>query len=116
MTSSRRHLAGLLLLAVFLCGSVSSAHALPAFARNMACAVRRAMRRGPCSITLDKSFKDNGYQLMNDRDAPIWQNPSYWPVTFASLRSGHRESTDKVQVDTAGGGSAEEQITNHGFD
>ena len=29
-----------------------------------------------------QKFKDNGYQLMNDRDAPIWQNNGYWPVTM----------------------------------
>ena len=30
-----------------------------------------------------QKFEDNGYQLMNERDAPIWQNPGYWPVTSA---------------------------------
>ena len=42
-----------------------------------------------------QKFKDNGYQLMNDRDAPIWQNNGYWPVTMRITPSWHRESTDK---------------------
>jgi hypothetical protein len=67
-----------------------------------------------------QKFKDNGYQLMNDRDAPIWQNPSYWPVTFRITPIWHRVSTGKVQVDTyAGGaltGSAIQRVTSSGFD
>lgn len=68
-----------------------------------------------------QKFKDNGYQLMNDRDAPIWQNPSYWPVTFRITPIWHRVSTGKVLVDTyangvltAGGGVR--RVTTSGFD
>ena len=39
-----------------------------------------------------QKFRDNGYQLMNDRDSPIWQNPSYWPVTFRITPIWHRVS------------------------
>ena len=67
-----------------------------------------------------QKFKDNGYQLMNDRDSPIWQNPSYWPATFRIIPFWHRESTDKVPVDAVAGstGSAliEHPVTSHGFD
>jgi hypothetical protein len=64
-----------------------------------------------------QKFKDNGYQLMNDRDAPIWQNPSYWPVTFRILPIWHRVSTGKVLVDTpAGQDTAVQRITSSGFD
>jgi hypothetical protein len=60
-----------------------------------------------------QTFKDNGYQLMNDRDSPIWQNPAYWPVTFRITPSWHRESVNRVAIDPGG---AEQRITNHGFD
>jgi hypothetical protein len=64
-----------------------------------------------------QKFKDNGYQLMNDRDSPIWQNPGYWPVTFRITPNWHRESSDKVAVDTAAGPSTGQvQLTSHGFD
>ena len=53
-----------------------------------------------------QKFKDNGYQLMNDRDAPIWQNPGYWPVTFRIMPIWHRVSTGKVPVDTYTAGSS----------
>jgi hypothetical protein len=116
MASSRRSLAGFLLLVFFCLGSLQNASALPAFARKY------GLRCSACHIAWPElndfgwRFKDNGYQLMNDRDAPIWQNPGYWPVTFRITPNWHRESTDKVAVDTAGGGTGEAQITSHGFD
>ncbi|MFZ0762103.1 MAG: hypothetical protein WAM69_19305, partial [Candidatus Sulfotelmatobacter sp.] len=68
-----------------------------------------------------QKFKDNGYQLMNDRDSPIWQNPGYWPVTFRMTPIWHRVSTGKVLVDTyaAGeptGGAAIQRVSSSGFD
>jgi hypothetical protein len=67
-----------------------------------------------------QKFKDNGYQLMNDRDSPIWQNPSYWPATFRMTPNWHRESSDKVAVDSTIGdptsAATERRITSHGFD
>src|ERR1700751_3629127 len=68
-----------------------------------------------------QKFKDNGYQLMNDRDGAIWQNPSYWPVTFRIIPIWHRVSTGKVEVDTYPGGtmnpnSAIQRVTSSGFD
>src|SRR2546430_13482158 len=37
---------------------------------------------------------------MNDRDAPIWQNPGYWPITLRITPNWHRENVNKVAVDT----------------
>ena len=60
-----------------------------------------------------QKFKDNGYQLMNDKDAPIWQNPSYWPIALRMTPFWSRESTNKIAVDTATTG--EQRITTTGF-
>jgi hypothetical protein len=60
-----------------------------------------------------QKFKDNGYQLMNDRDSPIWQNPGYWPVTFRITPLWHRVSTGKVAVDQ---GTGVTRLTTTGFD
>src|ERR1700731_2484678 len=63
-----------------------------------------------------QKFKDNGYQLMNDRDAPIWQNPGYWPVTFRIIPYWQRQSSDKNSVDTpAGPNTGLAKITFTGF-
>src|ERR1700689_1427951 len=107
---------------VFLVLSASqSASALPAFARKYGLRCSACHESWPMLNFFGQKFKDNGYQLMNDRDAPIWQNPGYWPITFRITPIWHRVSTGKVLVDTyASGGptgnSAVQRVTTSGFD
>jgi len=115
MTLLRKNLTGAL-LALLLMTSFQSAHGLPAFARKYGLRCSACHEAWPMLNYFGQKFKDNGYQLMNDRDAPIWQNPSYWPVTFRIIPQWHRESTDKVNVDTSATAMAQQQITSHGFD
>src|SRR6202521_915859 len=89
------------------------ADALPAFARKYGLRCSACHESWPMLNYFGQKFKDNGYQLMNDRDAPIWQNPSYWPVTFRIIPIWHRVSTGKVAVDQ---GSGIARITTSGFD
>src|ERR1700721_1305308 len=96
--SSRRSLAGNLLLLLLIFGSFQTAHGLPAFARKYGLRCSACHESWPMLNYFGQKFKDNGYQLMNDRDAPIWQNPSYWPVTFRITPIWHRVSTGKVMV------------------
>jgi hypothetical protein len=120
MTSPQRHFAGWLLCAFFLVGALPQANALPAFARKYGLRCSACHEAWPMLNYFGQKFKDNGYQLMNDHDAPIWQNPSYWPATFRMVPYWHRESTDRVPVDSVIGNGAsaptERQITTHGFD
>src|SRR6202041_704082 len=111
------------LVLVFLVLSASQpASALPAFARKYGLRCSACHESWPMLNYFGQKFKDNGYQLMNDRDAPIWQNPGYWPVTFRITPIWHRVSTGKVLVDTysAGSttptGSAVQRVTTSGFD
>src|SRR5579872_6367740 len=98
------------------------AKALPAFARKYGLRCSACHESWPMLNYFGQKFKDNGYQLMNDRDAPIWQNPGYWPVTFRMVPFWHRVSTGKVLVDTYSAvsgvptGSAIQRITSSGFD
>jgi hypothetical protein len=111
--------AALVLVALVLSAS-QSANALPAFARKYGLRCSACHESWPMLNYFGQKFKDNGYQLMNDRDAPIWQNPGYWPVTFRITPIWHRVSTGKVEVDTyADGnptGSAVQRVTSSGFD
>ena len=117
MASSRRTLVGLLLAVSFVVASADRALALPAFARKYGLRCSACHEAWPMLNYFGQKFKDNGYQLMNDRDAPIWQNPSYWPVTLRMTVFWHRESTDKVLIDTpAGPNSGLTQLTSTGFD
>src|SRR6202163_5024493 len=107
----------LVLFAVFVMLACSSrANALPAFARKYGLRCSACHESWPMLNYFGQKFKDNGYQLMNDRDAPIWQNPSYWPVTFRITPNWHRESSDKVLVDTSATTTAQQGLTSHGFD
>jgi len=113
--------ATLALVWVFLILSSSqNANALPAFARKYGLRCSACHESWPMLNYFGQKFKDNGYQLMNDRDSPIWQNPGYWPVTFRIIPIWHRVSTGKVQVDTYSGGgltgSAIQRVTTSGFD
>ncbi len=89
------------------------ANALPAFARKYGLRCSACHESWPMLNYFGQKFKDNGYQLMNDRDAPIWQNPGYWPVTFRITPIWHRVSTAKVAVDQ---GTGQTRITSSGFD
>jgi hypothetical protein len=100
------------LVAIFLVLSLSQqANALPAFARKYGLRCSACHESWPMLNYFGQKFKDNGYQLMNDRDAPIWQNPGYWPVTFRMTPMWHRVSTDKVQTD-----NGIMRISSSGFD
>jgi len=107
---------------IFTLCSVPKANALPAFARKYGLRCSACHESWPMLNYFGQKFKDNGYQLMNDRDSPIWQNPSYWPVTFRITPIWHRVSTGKVQVDTYSPGSttptgtANARIEQSGFD
>ena len=56
--------------------------AIPAFARKYGLPCSACHTAWPELNNFGLVFRDNGYQLMNDRDSPIWQNPSYFPITF----------------------------------
>ena len=100
-------------LVIFL-STCSPASALPAFARKYGMPCSSCHEAWPKLSPFGQQFKDNGYQMGNDRDAPIFQNPAYWPVTFRMTPYWHRESTDKAAVDQTASGEA--QVTTHGFD
>src|SRR5437868_14985084 len=89
------------LFVIFLVLSVSQpAGALPAFARKYGLRCSACHESWPMLNYFGQKFKDNGYQLMNDKDAPIWQNPGYWPITLRMTPFWSRESINKVSADT----------------
>src|SRR5579864_6746967 len=112
--------ATLVLVFLVLTGS-QTANALPAFARKYGLRCSACHESWPMLNYFGQKFKDNGYQLMNDRDAPIWQNPSYWPVTFRITPIWHRISNSRVLEDAVptnipGGAMVERRLESSGFD
>jgi len=114
-------LAAAFVLTFLIMTASEPAGALPAFARKYGLRCSACHESWPALNNFGLRFRDNGYQLMNDRDAPIWQNPSYWPVTFRITPIWHRLSALNA-VDTYGGnpvgitGTALQRITSSGFD
>jgi len=104
--------AALIMVFLILSGS-QRANAIPAFARKYGLRCSACHESWPMLNYFGQKFKDNGYQLMNDRDAPIWQNPGYWPITFRMTPMWHRVSTGKVPVDQGDGVT---RVTSSGFD
>ena len=96
------------------------AHAIPAFARKYNLPCSACHEAWPKLNNFGQVFRDNGYQLGNGKDSPIWQNPSYWPITIRITPQWHRESSSNQSVDSIPGNAAsppiEKTITSHGFD
>jgi hypothetical protein len=121
-------LSGLLLLTIVLADTRPALalplagvkiRALPAFARKYGMPCSACHLGWPMLSPFGQAFKDNGYQLGNEHDAPIFQHPSYWPVTFRITPVWHRESSNRVAVDDPAGASGaqmEARIATHGFD
>jgi hypothetical protein len=98
----------------------ANVYAIPAFARKYGMPCSSCHEAWPKLSPFGQNFKDNGYQMMNDRDAPIFQSPAYWPVTFRITPVWHRESLGRQAVDgpVVGGvpTTVEQRVTTHGFD
>src|ERR1700674_3312444 len=93
-------------------------NALPAFARKYGMPCSACHFGWPMLSPFGQAFKGKGFQMGNDRYAPIFPQPAYWPVTFRITPIWHRESVNRVGVDDPAvpGGSKEAQVTTHGFD
>ncbi|MEO8295311.1 MAG: hypothetical protein ABI613_07335 [Gemmatimonadota bacterium] len=97
-----------------------AAAAIPAFARkyNMSCSACHTA--WPELNSFGQRFKDRGYQLGNDRDSPIWVNPSYIPFAIRTTPGWRLERTTNQLVDDIPGdpssGTVERTITQSGFD
>jgi hypothetical protein len=97
-----------------------SAYAIPAFARKYGLPCSACHEAWPLLNNFGQTFKDNGYQLGNGRDAPIYQDPAYWPIMFRTTPNWHRESNNRQPVDvvagSSSGGQVETTVTTSGFD
>ena len=103
----------------------SNVRAIPAFARKYGLPCSACHTAWPELNNFGQSFRDNGYQLNNDHDSPIFQDPGYFPITFRITPNWHRESKNNQLVDAVPGvsgipgtptGFANGRITQQGFD
>ena len=96
------------------------AYAIPAFARKYNLPCSACHEAWPKLNNFGQVFRDNGYQLNNGKDSPIWQSPSYFPITFRITPQWHRESASNQKVDSVPADATsppiEKTLTSHGFD
>ena len=118
--SRNRGLQSISLIVFFVVLLVTSqpSYGIPAFARKYGLPCSACHIGWPILNNFGLAFKDNGYQLGNDKDSPIYQNPSYWPITFRVTPQWHLENTNKVGIDAPGTTTptTEQSVTVHGFD
>jgi hypothetical protein len=108
-----------LVLTLFVLTDSGTGYAIPAFARKYGLPCSACHEAWPKLNSFGQTFKDNGYQLMNDRDEPIWQNPSYWPVAMRITPHWHYESAGRQSVDNPADPTLpqiEKTINTSGFD
>jgi hypothetical protein len=94
-------------------GALHTTAAIPAFARKYGLPCSACHTVWPELSAFGQRFKDNGYQLGNDRDSPIWQSNGYWPVAIRTTPQWHLESTTNQVTDAAPTGKTVSQM---GFD
>lgn len=100
--------------------AVHDAAEIPPFARKYGLPCSACHTAWPELNAFGQRFKDNGYQLGNDRDSPIWVNPAYIPFGVRTTPQWHLERTTHQPVDAIPGdstsGLVERTINQSGFD
>src|SRR4051812_1524921 len=113
-----KRLAAIALLAVAFMAA-KPAVAVPAFARKYGLPCSACHEAWPKLSTFGQNFRDNGYQLGNDRDSPVYQQPAYFPLAFRVTPNWHRDSNSARAVDSVPGDSSsglvEREVNTAGF-
>jgi hypothetical protein len=109
-----------LLLGLALClPNPQPTSAIPAFARKYGLPCSACHIAWPLLNIFGQTFRDNGYQMMNDMDSPITRDPSYFPMSARITPQWHRDSIDHQAIDKTPGNAETEGvggITQSGFD
>src|SRR2546428_1104411 len=89
--------------------AVHKTEAIPAFARKYGLRCSACHTAWPELNAFGQRFKDNGYQLGNDRDSPMWQAPAYWPIAIRTTPQWHLATTTHQASDAAPAGKTRGQ-------
>jgi len=93
---------------------------IPAFARKYGLRCSACHEAWPKLNNFGQVFKDNGYQLNNERDAPVWHDPAYWPASVRITPQWRMETNNRFAVDKVPGdatsGLTETKVNTSGFD
>jgi hypothetical protein len=110
-----RFAVALFLLAIVLL-SCRPVAAIPAFGRKYGMPCSSCHEAWPKLSPFGQQFKDNGYQMGNDRDAPVYQSPAYWPISMRTTPNWHLEYNRNLPVDGPDGSTTVANVRTQGFD
>jgi len=107
------------LLAILLVNP-KPARGIPAFARKYGLPCSACHVTWPELNNFGQVFRDNGYQMMNERDSPITHDASYFPITVRITPQWHMERANEQLVDSVPGdgtsAALNNSVTTSGFD
>jgi|HubBroStandDraft_1064217.scaffolds.fasta_scaffold60985_2 hypothetical protein len=104
------------MLAMFLllAGGSETALAIPAFAKKTGLRCSACHEAWPKLNAFGQAFRDNGYQIGNERDSPRYLSPLYWPAGVRYTPQWHKELNSAEATDQSATGV--QPVTTHGFD
>jgi hypothetical protein len=105
--------AALAILLVFV-SSPQRASGLPIFAKKTGLRCSACHEAWPKLNTFGQAFRDNGYQIGNERDSPRYLSPLYWPAGARFATAWHRELNTAQGTDQSATGV--QPVTTQGFD
>jgi hypothetical protein len=91
-----------------------AAYAIPAFAKKTGLRCSACHEAWPKLNAFGQAFRDNGYQIGNERDSPRYISPLYWPAGIRYTPQWHRELNSALATDQAASGV--QPVTTQGFD
>lgn len=115
---SRRHslvleCATLAVVLLMMCGS-QIASAIPAFAKKTGLRCSACHEAWPKLNAFGQAFRDNGYQIGNERDSPRFLSPLYWPAGVRYTPQWHKERNGAEATAQSAGGV--QPVSTQGFD
>jgi hypothetical protein len=104
----------LLAILILFAGAAGSAHAIPAFAKKTGLRCSACHEAWPKLNAFGQAFRDNGYQIGNERDSPVYASPLYWAAGVRYTPEWHRELNSAQATNQAAHGV--QPVITQGFD
>ena len=106
---------GAILAILLACvGFPEKASAIPAFAKKTGLRCSACHEAWPKLNAFGQAFRDNGYQIGNERDSPIYASPLYWPAGVRYTPQWHRERNSAEATNQSATGV--QPVSTQGFD
>jgi hypothetical protein len=103
-----------LAILLFFVADSPTASAIPAFAKKTGLRCSACHEAWPKLNAFGQAFRDNGYQIGNERDSPVYQSPLYWPASIRITPQWHREHDSAEATNQSATGV--QPVTTQGFD